>query len=239
MEDGMPTEQQLVESVRALAADHVETFGREGGIAADVLRGVRAHHRRRVVLGAAAAVAVVSVASYAGIHAVANTSATPATDHTSDGAVAHTMLPPSVLDLRGKSVGEALGLPALTDTASDCGGTVAAYAPGHGFCVDIGNAPDDWLVSELIMDSDRTSGLLRSAGIPWESDRPAPPPVVVGFLEAKVVTLSGTYGEGGAEVSRAKANLAVARSLWTNESGWDTAGWNDDYWGDPWWPTDD
>jgi hypothetical protein len=238
----MPTEQQLVETIRAHAADDTETLGREIDIATNVLGGVRSgrrRRRRRVVAGSAVAVALVSVVSYAGIHAVVNTSATPPADQDTDNnaSVGHTVLPADVLDLRGKAVGDALGLPPVDDSSADCSGTIAAYTPLDGFCVDIGNAPDDWLVTELIMGSNRTSGLLRSVGIPWESDRPAPPPVVVGLLEAKIATLADTYGQQSPEVGRANVNLDLARALWRDQAGWEAAGWNDHYWGDPWWPT--
>jgi hypothetical protein len=233
----MPTEQQLIESIRAVAADDRETLGRDIDIAANALHGVRTHRRRRAIVGTAAAVALVSVASYAGIHAVTSTAATPPTTQTSDAPAGHTVLPPEILNLRGKDVGDALGLPPSTGSTGDCAGSLAEYAPGQGFCVDLGNAPDNWLVAMLIDDSDRTSGPLRSLGIPWDSDLPAPPPVVVGLVQAKVATIKDTYGADSAEYNRAEVNLDLARALWTDKPGWDAAGWTDTYWGDPWWPT--
>ena len=70
----MPTEQQLIVSIRTVAADDAGTLGREIGIAADVLRGVHTQRRRRLIAGTAAAVALVSVATYAGIHAATSNS---------------------------------------------------------------------------------------------------------------------------------------------------------------------
>jgi hypothetical protein len=233
----MPTEQQLIESVRAIAADDADALGRDLDIAADVFRGVRSHRRRRSIAGAAAAVALVSVASYGGIHAMTD-AATPPSSGDTDRPPGHTALPPEILDLRGKAVGDALGLEPSTGSPEDCGGTLAAYAPGHGFCVDIGNAPDDWLVSRLISDASRPSGPLRSLGIPWDSSLPAPPPVVVRLVEAKVDEIGDTYGRHSARFQRASVNLDFARALWTDRAGWESADWNDDYWGAPWWPTD-
>jgi hypothetical protein len=234
----MPTEQQLMEAIRSIAADDSDTLGVEVGLADEVLRGVRGHRRRRTVASAAAAVAVVSVASYVGIHAVTSTASTPPITHTSDAPAGHTVLPPEILNLRGKDVADALGLAPSTGSADDCAGSLAAYEPGHGFCVDLGNAPDNWLVAMLIDDSDRTSGPLRSLGIPWDSDLPAPPPVVIRLVEAKVAAIKDTYGADSAEFHRADVNLDFARALWTDKEGWHAAGWNDHYWGDPWWRTD-
>jgi hypothetical protein len=233
----MPTEQQLMESIRSIAADGGDLLGRDVDIAADVLHGVRTHRRRRAIAGTAVAVAAVSIASYVGIHAVTSTASTPPTTRTSDAPAGHTVLPPEILNLRGKDVGDALGLAPSTGSADDCAGSLAAYAPGQGFCVDLGNAPDDWLVAMLIDDSDRTSGPLRSVGIPWDSDLPAPPPVVVGLVEAKAAKIKDTYGADSAEYHRAVVNLDLANALWTDRAGWESAGWTDTYWGDPWWPT--
>jgi hypothetical protein len=233
----MPTEQQLIESIRSIVADGDDGFGRDIDIAAGVLDGVRARRRRRAIAGTAVAVAVVSVASYVGIHAVTSTTAIPPTTQTSDAPVGHTVLPPEILNLRGKDVGDALGLAPSTGSAGDCAGSLAAYAPGQGFCVDLGNAPDNWLVASLIADASRASGPLRSLGIPWDSDLPAPPPVVVGFVEVKVAAIKDSSGADSAAFHRAQVNLDFARALWTDKAGWESVGWNDQYWGDPWWPT--
>jgi hypothetical protein len=234
----MPTEQQLIASVRTIAADDTDTLGRETAIADDVLRGVRSSRRRRSIAGAAAAVALVSLASYAGFHAMTDTAATPPASGDTDGSAGHTALPPEILDLRGNAVGDALGLAPSTGSPDDCAGILAAYAPGHGFCVDIGNAPDNWLVARLISDASRASGPLRSLHIPWDSSLPAPPPVVIRLVETKLDEIGDAYGRDSARFHRASVNLDFARQIWTDKAAWEAAGWTDDYWGAPWWPTD-
>jgi hypothetical protein len=241
----MPTEQQLTQALRELAADDPERRGAEIGLASDVFSGVRTRRRRRTVAAAAGVVAATSVLSYAGVQALdmrvslSPTAQAPEapTSTSSAGADGSTTLPGSVLQLRGEAVGIELGLPRVTDPR-DCAGRLAPYAPGQAFCVDLGNAPDDWLVTELIIDSGRTSAPLRSVGVPWTSDLPAPPPVVIDLVKARLATLAAEFGRRSPQYNRAHVNLEFARMLWVDRAQWAAAGWNEGYWGDPWWPTD-
>jgi hypothetical protein len=112
---------------------------------------------------------------------------------------------------------------------------------GRGaFCINVGNAPDDWLVTHLIAYRSPWPGqTLTRAGIEWTSELPPPPPIVVDLLRARMADLEAQGAEGSGDWCDAKVAIELATHEWDRQrDGWEAAGWNDHYWGGPWWPTD-
>jgi hypothetical protein len=166
----------------------------------------------------------------------------------------HTVIPPGMLSMRGAELGFALNLPVVLPdpqtgeyehcppTASPADGALVKFGDGHrGFCIDIGNAPDDWLVTWLVA-SARPSveeHMLSAAAIEWTASLPPPPPVAIELLRARVADLEAQHAENTSDWAAAKMGLQLAQELWAQDrAGWEAAEWNDHYWGDPWWPTE-
>jgi hypothetical protein len=200
--------------------------------------------------GAAAAVAVVMTA--AAVFRIGSPSpTTPVATSTSatDGspAVGHSVLTPQMLQTRGRDLAEVLGLRDLASKdAGGCsdepGASFVEYADYRGYCVAVGNAPDNWLASFLIWNQYSLEGrFLEQAGVPWTEALPPPPPVALELLRARVAELEGRGASAGdpAEQSLFSAKLALDQlhDLWVEDRpSWEAAGWNEHYWGDPWWP---
>jgi hypothetical protein len=137
----------------------------------------------------------------------------------------------------------ALGLREMaTEDGGGCsdqpGYAFAEYADGRGYCVAVGNAPDNWLAANLVWNQwSPDERLLRNAGVPWTAELPPPPPIVVDLLRARVAELETQGNEDTMEFAIAALSLDQARDTWADlQLSWDAAGWNAHYWGDPWWP---
>jgi hypothetical protein len=212
-----------------------------------------AHSRRRRrngwtgAIGGAAAVALV----IGGGVALSNDSTDspsplgpPASSEGEPPDEAHSVLSMEMLDMRGRELAEALGLqdyptnegPGCTDQP---GAEFVEYVNGRGYCVAVGNAPDNWLAFELVWNQwSLEERWLERAGVPWTAELPPPPPVVVDLLRARVAELAAQDAEGSTDWVMANLILDEAQERWAEQrSAWDASGWNDHYWGDPWWPT--
>lgn len=211
----------------------------------DEARGKRHRHRGWLVTGSGAvAVALVLGVVFvrvdsSGSTAPSNPSETSATGSSDDP---HSVLTPDMLQMRGRELAAALGLREYaTEDAAGCsdqpGAAFAEYADGRGYCVAVGNAPDNWLAADLVWNQwSPDERLLRDAGVPWTAELPPPPPIVVDLLRARVAELETQGNEDTMEFA-AKLSLDRARDRWAElQPSWDAAGWNAHYWGDPWWP---
>jgi hypothetical protein len=214
-------------------------------------RNQRRRHRGWLVVGSAA-VAVVVVFGVLFVRADSSGSTAPSnpSDPSATGSSdnPHNVLTPEMLQMRGRELAAALNLREMatndagTSEPGGCsdqpGAAFAEYVDGRGYCVAVGNAPDNWLASYLVGNQwSPDERLLHTAGVPWTAELPPPPPIVVDLLSARVAELETQGNEDTPEFWEAKFALNQARGTWAGlQPSWDAAGWNAHYWGDPWWP---
>jgi hypothetical protein len=213
-------------------------------------RNQRRRDRGWLVVGSAA-VAVVVVLGVVFVRADSSGSTAPSnpSDPSATGSWdnAHSVLTPEMLQMRGRELAAALGLREMatndagTNEPGGCsdqpGAAFAEYVDGRGYCVAVGNAPDNWLASYLVWNQwSPDERLLRNAGVAWTAELP-PPPIVVDLLSARVAELETQGDEDTPAFWEAKFALNQARGTWAGlQPAWDAAGWSAHYWGDPWWP---
>jgi hypothetical protein len=209
-------------------------------------RNQRRRHRGWLVVGSAA-VAVVVVLGVVFVRADSSGSTAPSnpSDPSATGSSdnPHSVLTPEMLQMRGRELATALDLREYaTEVGIGCssdepGAAFVEYVDGRGYCVTLGNAPDNWLAAYLVSNQwSPDERLLHMAGVPWTAELPPPPPIVVDLLSARVAELE-TQGNDDTMEFAAKLSLDRARDTWVGlQPSWDAAGWNAHYWGDPWWP---
>jgi hypothetical protein len=122
----------------------------------DEARDKRRRHRGWLVVGSAA-VAVVVVLGVVFVRVDSSVSTAPSnpSDPSATGSSddPHSVLTPEMLQMRGRELATALGLREYaTEVGIGCsdqpGAAFAEYVNGRGYCVAVGNAPDNWLAAE-------------------------------------------------------------------------------------------